>query len=500
MFSFEHEGSTGERWMKAIKDLAREWRELIPSMISDRSLGVDFKQEHLVLTLLRRSFARIDLVDYGIYPISSEGQREEREAQVISLVNAFISKHQISRERVSIAIPREKVIARFIRLPIAVKENLKKVLEYETPKYTPFEKGEIYFDYCLLKEEKEWLHLFAVFARKAEIDSYVSLFKKMGIQPISIQIPSVAALNLFFYNKGGSEGETSVLVDVGEPFLEMNLVRGKDWKESFHLLLPKEEKGRKIINTFKRSADVDPPESSTLFVYGLGADETILTSLKEADQLKGVSLPPMDRIRGEGKKSNPDKIYASIGVPLKGLISPRVDLNLLPPDLRKKVKEVGRPLLIVLTSLALFFGLTWGVGTFMHYRKETDVVNDEIKKRRPAVEALEKLQKQRDDYRKEMAELVQIRSGEISKVLVLEELTRLLPDTTWIWNLKYNGKEMELSGFADSASDLIPLLDRSPLFEKVEFLAPVTKEMQMRGDGNKEKERFKIKAKMEGRR
>jgi Tfp pilus assembly protein PilN len=486
--------------MKAIKDLAREWREFIPSMISDKSLGVDFKQEQLVLTLLRRSFARIDLVEYGVYPLSPEGQREEREAQVISLVNAFVSKHQVSRERVSIAIPREKVIARFIRLPVAVKENLQKVLEYETPKYTPFEKGEIYFDYSLLKEEKEWLQLFAVFVRKADVDSYVSLLKKMGIQPLSIQIPSVAALNLFFYNKGGSEGETSVLVDVGEPFLEMNLVRGKDWKESFHLLLPKEEREKKIISTYKRSADVDPPEKSTLFVYGLGTDETLLTSLKEADQLKGVSLPPMDRIQVERKEPKPDKIYASIGVPLKGLISLRVDLNLLPPDLRKKAKEVGRPLLIVLTSLALFFALTWGVGAFMHYRKELDAVNDEIKKRRPAVEALEKLQKQRDEYRKEMAELVQVRSGEISKVSVLEELTRLLPDTTWIWNLKYNGKEMELSGFADSASDLIPLLDRSPLFEKVEFLAPVTKEMHLRGDGNKEKERFKIKAKIEGRR
>ena len=135
----------------------------------------------------------------------------------------------------------------------------------------------------------------------------------------------------------------------------------------------------------------------------------------------------------------------------------------------------------------------------MHYRKEQEAVNAEIKKRRPAVEALEKLQKQRDDYRKEIAELDQIRSGEISKVEILEELTRLLPNTIWIWNLKYNGKEMELSGFADSASDLIPLLDKSPLFEKVEFLAPVTKEIQMRGDGNKEKERFKIKAKIEGR-
>ncbi len=486
--------------MKAIKDLARAWREFIPSMISDKSVGVDFKQEQLVLTLLRRSFARIVLVDYGVYPLSPEGQREEREVQAISLVNAFVSKHQVSRERVSIAIPREKVIARFIRLPIAVKENLQKVLEYETPKYIPFEKGEIYFDYCLLNAEEEWLHLFAVFARKADIDSYVSLLKKMGIQPLSIQIPSVAALNLFFYNKGGREGETSVLVDVGEPFLEMNLVRGKNWEESFHLPLPKGEREKRIINTFKRSANVDPLERSTLFVYGLGADEALPANLKEADQLKGVSRPPMDRIQVEGKEPKPDKIYASIGVPLKGLISLRVDLNLLPPDLRKKTKKVGRPLLIALTFLALFFALTWGLGAFMHYRKELEAVNDEIRKRRPAVEALEKLQKQRDEYRKEMAELVQIRSGEISKVLVLEELTRLLPDTTWIWNLKYNGKEMELSGFADSASDLIPLLDRSSLFEKVEFLAPVTKETHLRGDGNKEKERFKIKAKIEGRR
>jgi len=480
-----------------LKELAKEWREFVPLMISDKSLGVDFKQDHLVLTLLRRSFTRISLVDYTVYPISPEAHKEEREAQIISLVNSFVSKHQVSRERISIAVPRQKVIARFIRLPVAAKENLRKVMEYEMPKYSPFEKGEIYFDYCLLKQEKDWLHLFAVFARKADIDPYVSLSKKMGIQPISIQIPSIAALNLFFYNEGGREDETSVLLDVAEPFFEMNLVRGKDWKESFHLPLPDSGKEAKIINTFKRSGVISSP--STFFVYGIGADETFLTSLKEADQLEGISLPPMDRIQGEVERAKSNRIYASIGVPLKGLINPRIDLNLLPPEMRKKVRQIGKPLLIILTGLALFFGLTWGAGTFMHYRKEWEAVNAEITKRKPAVEALEKLQTQGDSYRKEMSEFDQIRSGEISKVEILEELTRLLPNTTWIWNLKYNGKEIELSGFADSASDLIPLLDKSPLFEKVEFLAPVTKEMQMRGDGNKEKERFKIKAKIEGR-
>jgi general secretion pathway protein L len=468
-------------------------------MIFDSSLGIDFRQNHLILTLLKMSFGRIKLVDYAIHPILPETQKEERQAQVISLVNSFFSKHQVNRERVSIAIPREKVIARFIRLPVAAKENLRKVLEYEMPKYIPFEKGEIYFDYCVLKEEKDWLHLFAVFTKKAEIDAYLSLLKRMGIQPISIQIPSTAAVNLFFYNKGGGESETSVLIDVSEPFFEMNLVRGKDWSESLHLPLPDEEKEAKMISTFKRSGDNHPPANSTFFVYGLGADETTLANLKEAKQLKEVLLPPMDRIQGGEIGSKPYKIYASIGTPLKGLVNPQVDLNLLPFEMRKKVREIGKPVLVALTSLAVLLILTWGGGIFIRYRSELNTVNADIRKRRPEVEALEKLQKQKDDCCKEMSELDQIRSAEISKVEVLQELTKLLPETTWIWNLKYNGKEIELSGFADSASDLIPLLDKSPLFEKVEFMAPVTKEMQMRGDGNKEKERFKIKARIERR-
>jgi general secretion pathway protein L len=463
------------------------------------SVGIDFKQNQLILTLLKRSFGKIKLVDYAIYPIPPETQKEERQAQVIGLINSFFSKHQINRERVSAAIPREKVIARFVRFPVAAKENLRKVLEYEMPKYIPFEKGDIYFDYCVLKEEKDWLHLFAVFAKKADVDAYLSLLKKTRIQPISIQIPSAAAVNLFLYNKGGGESDTSALIDVSEPFFEMNLVQGKDWTESLHLPLPEEGKEAKMISTFQRAGGNRLPANATFFVYGLGADETTLANLKETKQLKDVLLPPIDHIQGGDTASKPYKIYASVGIPLKGLVSPRVDLNLLPLEMRKKVREIGKPVLIVLTCLAFLLTMTWGGGIFIRYANELDTVNAEIKKRRPEVEALEKLQKQRDNCCKEMSELDQIRSAEISKVEVLQELTKLIPDTTWIWNLKYNGKEIELSGFADSASDLIPLLDKSPLFEKVEFMAPVTKEMQMRGDGNKEKERFKIKARIERR-
>ena len=57
---------------------------------------------------------------------------------------------------------------------------------------------------------------------------------------------------------------------------------------------------------------------------------------------------------------------------------------------------------------------------------------------------------------------------------------------------------------AKRTSDLIPLIDKSPFFEKVEFLAPVTKERTRVIVGgapvDKEKERFKIKMRLEAKR
>ncbi len=471
-------------------------------MIFDSSLGIDFKPDHLILTYLKRSFGKIRLVDFGIYPIPPESQKEQREAQAIGLINTFISKHQIKKENISISIPREKVIVRFIKFPLATKENLRKVIEYETPKYAPFEKGEVYFDYVILKEEKEWLHLFVVFVKKDEVDLYLSLLKKIGIQPISIQISSTAASNLFFYHQGSKRTDPVVLLDIADSFYEMNLFSEKHLRESFHMPLPHEDKALKIVNTFKRSGlKGDSLSKMNFFVYGLSAEEGILTSLKATDQIQGAYFPPLNRIHGGMEKLTSYKIYSSIGVPLKGLTKTHLDLNLLPFEMRKKVRQIAKPLFITLVSLAFILSVTWAIGVFTRYRNELNAINAEIKKRKPEVEAIDRIQKQKDGLEKEISELDKIKFAEVSKIEILRELTQLLPDKVWIWNFKYNGKEIEISGFADSASGLISLLDKSPLFEKVEFLAPVTKEVLrgIRGEDLGEKERFKIKAKLEAR-
>jgi Tfp pilus assembly protein PilN len=449
------------------------------------SLGIDFKTNHLILSLLRKSFRKMRLVDYRVYPLWTEGQREVQEAQWISLISTFISKNEVNKDRVSVSIPREKTLVRFLRLPIATKENLRKVLEYEAPKLTPFDKEDFWFDFQVLKEE--------------ELSPYLGLLKKMGIQPISIQIPAVSALNLFLYHEGEKENEISVLLDVNDPFFEMNVLEGKEWKENFHLPLPAQEKEERILHAFKRAEGKDSSLSRAMFfVYGLDATEKALPSFQDSEGMKGVASPPVRRIEVGADETLPDYIYPSIGLPLTGLTDTGFKLNLLPPEMRKKVRDYGKPVFLVLLCLALILGLIWGGGIYSRYQSDLENLRSEVKKRKPEVEAVEKLQGQRAKLALEMTEFERISRGAVSAVQILKELTQVLPPSVWIWHYRFAGREVEISGFADSASELISLLDKSPLFEKVEFLAPVTKERERRIGADRERERFKIKMRMEG--
>ena len=62
---------------------------------------------------------------------------------------------------------------------------------------------------------------------------------------------------------------------------------------------------------------------------------------------------------------------------------------------------------------------------------------------------------------------------------VLAELTRLIPDQAYVEQLDVREGELNLRGLAATPSDLIALLDRSPLFRKPEFRSPVTQDARL---------------------
>jgi general secretion pathway protein L len=103
---------------------------------------------------------------------------------------------------------------------------------------------------------------------------------------------------------------------------------------------------------------------------------------------------------------------------------------------------------------------------------------------------VEQQQKEADGIIKEIRFFDALKNGQPSKLEILKELTNILPEDAWLTNLAFNESKVVINGFASSASNLISILDRSPLFQNVEFASPITK-------GMKSSERFKIKLEIE---
>ncbi len=59
--------------------------------------------------------------------------------------------------------------------------------------------------------------------------------------------------------------------------------------------------------------------------------------------------------------------------------------------------------------------------------------------------------------------------------MALEELTRVLPDDTWVQQLDIKGKELQIQGETASSFRLIGLFEQSAMFHDASFRAPLIK-------------------------
>ena len=73
---------------------------------------------------------------------------------------------------------------------------------------------------------------------------------------------------------------------------------------------------------------------------------------------------------------------------------------------------------------------------------------------------------------------------------ILSQITKVMPDETWLVEFQLSAAELQLAGFSASASDLIGFLEHTPLFRNTAFRSPVTQ------DPTSQRERFHIAARV----
>ena len=452
-------------------------------MYFQASVGIHIESNRVSLVYLKRSFKGLCLAAHAIYPLKKEDP-EEKTAEIRKVVNEFLRGHGISSADIFLGIQRDLTILRYIELPLAVKENLKGALSYEMEKYVPLPISDIYFDCQIIAEDKEanTLKVLLIGVKKEFIDPYLDRENQLGEGISGIEINSTALVNYFSYKPNTPNADTYAIVCLGSEHLELSLVKKRLLSYSRHVKIDKKGGGLQCLalEELELLRKTFGPEQGRLEVVLCGPDaDRVGKLLKERED---IALRPVE-LSGTGIPS--DVLAPAYGLALKGIQKAPMDINLLPVGLRKKVSKIGYYTMFVLAGLFILSLLAWGGGNILHQKRVSDKLGSEIKQLGTEVAGINRTQAKIKELEAKTDAINTLRQRHVPVLSVLLDLSKEIPEGTWLARLAFTDKGGDIEGYADSASALIPLIAASPLLKDVAFLSPITKDK----DG---KERFHI--------
>jgi Tfp pilus assembly protein PilN len=477
------------------------------------SVGLYILSDRVVMARLRKSFLNVSMIDQETrelpevdnrrsiseltgwvaedvreIALKAEGDSHERSLRqaIISLLPHF----NIAHDAVYLCMPQENAVVQQVFLPLAAKDNLQQVLEYEIERQLPFKRDDIYYDFVPVgqKGEKYSVYVFAV--PKKSIDGLLGLLDSFGIRPLGVETPITALANYLIFADSPNGGGVAVVT--GHPhYWEMIGVqaRADGWQPAAQLLfchqLPAAEwaqsAGRELLQEglsqvpkFYRCGDLAP-------LNGLAAGR-----LEAAQDVATLSTP---RLTGM-TRADPAMLPA-IGAALRGVREASLGANFLRHEVGDRDGHKTLSLLNTILLGLLVIALTvWGASFPIKDELRLRQLQKENQALEPAINALRRQETELEQLRKEAGLVTELeqRRGEILRVL--DELSKIVPANAYFSNLRYRAGVLEVQGNAENASALIPLLERSPVFENVGFNAPSNR-------GRDNRETFSLKADLE---
>ena len=180
---------------------------------------------------------------------------------------------------------------------------------------------------------------------------------------------------------------------------------------------------------------------------------------------------------------NPDRI--TVGCEPEGSYSP---VNLLPPERRRRPGKARRILNLGLGAVAVaLLVAVLGQPQWKKW-KAIQLLEDEFAAAGQAAKAAEELRQRVDRLAEAATFLVDKKRAKPLVVEVLNQVTSILPDDTWLNNFSIHGREVQLRGFSLASAALIPIVEASPLLQGASFRSPVVR------DSQSDAERFDLSA------
>jgi Tfp pilus assembly protein PilN len=473
-------------------------------IMSDRLLMVRLRKSFLAVSMLgqqARGFVEGDgrqgvseltgWVTEDVREIALKAESDSRERALKEALVSLLPHINTARDQVYVCLPQEQTIVQQVLLPLAAQDNLQQVLDYEIERQLPFKRDEVYYDFLPAGEKGDKLCVYVFAIPKRSLDAIVALLESLGIKASGVETTVTALANYLLFT-GELKVSGAALVAGHSDCWEMIGIEAKTkgWHPAAELLFsycfPNAGWAQGAAQELLFECSRQVPK---MFRCGdlSGLNGLAIDHLAQAEDMTPLGST---RLKGFDIGDEPDKIPA-IGAALHGLREASFKANFLRHESGDADEGDAVSLLNkVLVSVLLLALIAWAV---------TFPIKDELRLRRlqaengklvPAVEALRREEDQLERLRKEASFFSNLnqRRGEVLRVI--DELSKAVPNSAYLSNLRYRGGVLEVQGSAESASALIPLLERSAVFENVGFNAPSNR-------GRDNRETFSLKADIE---
>lgn len=469
------------------------WRILSLNLADDRVmpmkvLSVALEYGGVSVVYASRFLSRIIIKGVSHFPFEKE--KYPTPENVMSAITLASNELWVTRAQVIMVVPKSWTIVKTADFPLAVTENISAVVSNELDRLTPLSPEKAYYDFQIIGEEESRLLVMVAAVNSDVLQPYLDSFQEKKTIVRRLSVSSSAFGTLCDYAHG--TGSIIFLIISGNGY-EGGIIRDHKWFASFtgRFTGEDEQSNVRII-----AAEINPfielmEEGSEVIVDHLPNEEWRL-------RLQETIHAPVRFIKEFNLKlhfSNSKDInkvsFPALGGALEHLLPGASNMNLLDQG---KHQSAGTPLgfTIILVIILIALSLFWLISPLQIEKLRLETINREIDARKTEVKKTELIQKNIENIQNEISTIRTFKSSRPMMLNILKEMTSVLPRSTWLSRIRIADTTIEIEGYAASATEIVPKLEASPYFKKVEFSSPTSRDLRMNAD------RFAIKMEIEG--
>lgn len=153
-------------------------------------------------------------------------------------------------------------------------------------------------------------------------------------------------------------------------------------------------------------------------------------------------------------------------------------INLLPIEKRAKKINALKIVNYTLTGVLILLLLVSLLLPVWSKVKYIENLEPELNVYSKSAESITILRKQVDKAEEEALFLVDKKNASILILQIIDELTQIIPDDTWVNQVDVSDSEVHIYGESISSASLLPIIEASKIFSNAQFRSPVTQNRQ----------------------